>query len=463
MSKISAILTIVDQELAYKIVESIKNRTSFTNVVSADPAQIAVSGLALLYLHPAYSNAPVCYICILKKQARVATGQVRIKGEKFIKIDNFDPRKMINGLPKIFQRKAEIAFAIGYQVLSPRLSERVFETMCSLHPNHAGSIRSLYDLLYGTKTFRNTARLIDAAVERDALGLSLDIFGIDRSDVFKTWDRHASDFGKSFLNGLQEYAAYEDDIINYDVHRFPGFDSIAANDITGVVEFERADGERLTVINANRKPLERAMGVDLIYLNRRQKAFVMVQYKMMDQRSEENNDQYFNPSQGNHDSELQRLRKLKNLIAEEDVTSDLASYRFSECALFFKLCKKNQPRNEDHSLIPGMYIPLDHWELLLSDNSTLGEKGGRQLGYHTLDRRYLNKETFVGLIQSGLIGTTGTASEKIGNFIEAAIALGHSVMYAIDERQGFQGGRKRRARKRRYIENDLNSTEDEEF
>src|SRR5690606_20430939 len=119
---------------------------------------------------------------------------------------------------------------------------------------------------------------------------------------------------------------------------------------------------------------------------------------------------YYNPNQKSHDEEFRRLINLRRLIDKENSPSDLAGYRFSSCSLFFKLCKKIELKMDDHSLAPGMYIPLDQWELLLEDETTLGAKGGRQLGYHTLCKRYMNKDTFVDLIQAGFIGTTGNAS-----------------------------------------------------
>jgi hypothetical protein len=290
-------------------------------------------------------------------------------------------------------------------------------------------------------------------LEKDALGLTLDIFGIDRANVYRNWQSNSSELGESFLSGLDEFTVYEDDALAHDLHVFPGLD-ISKRDITGVVEFESEDGERLTVINANRKPLEKAMGVDLIYFHRRYESFVMVQYKMMDQRSEEYDSFYYNPNQSSHDDELQRLQRLRDLIGDEKKKDNLEHYRLTDSMLFFKLCKKIELKKTDHSLAPGMYIPLEEWEHLLEDDSTLGKRGGRQLGYHTLKKRYLHKDTFVNLVRSGMIGTAGDASQKIAAFIQDAIAQGHSVMYALDERLKEPLSQKQNIR-RRTIEDDV--------
>lgn len=455
MGNISSILHIADNRLADSIRESIEVYGTFTNVVQTAPKNIAVKGLALVCLNVGRYEEPVAYLCILKKQGRVATAQARVKGMKCLAIEKLKTDQLIKTLPEKLRKRAATYFNDNYRQLSPKLGEQFYEVLKTLKPDLAGSIDNLYDSMHRPVQGRNISREQDAAVEKDALALTLDIFGVDRAAVLRSWEVNGESLGQSFLSGLKQFAVYEDDIINYDLRSFPGFESVPGDHITGLVEFENEDGEKLTVINANRKPLEKAMGVDLIYFHRKHESFVMVQYKMMDQRSEEHNGLYFNPNQGSHDAELKRLKALKTKIAKQEKKTGLAAYRFSDCALFFKLCKKFEMKWDDDSLAPGMYIPLDQWELLLSDESTLGPGGGRQFGYHTLKKRYLNKETFVDLVQAGLIGTCDQASKKIAAFIEDAITMGHSVMYALDERESERLSRKQQVKKKRNIVDDL--------
>jgi len=455
MRNISAVLNIEDTTLAESISESIEVYGTFTNVVRTSPANIASKGLALVCLNFGRLEDSVVYLSVLKKQGRVATGQARVKGLKNLALGPFLAAQLIELLPENLWKRATATFDHTYHQFSPKLGEHIFEALKGLKPDLANEIDQLYDYVYQPVHRRRSTREQDAAVEKDALGLTLDIFGVDRTAIFRSWEAEGGDLGQSFLSGLKEFAVYEDDMIAYDLHAFPGFEAIPGNAVTGVVEFESQDGEKLTVINANRKPLEKAMGVDLIYFHRRYESFVMVQYKMMDQRSEESNDFYFNPNQGSHDDELKRMKALKSVIAGQAKGTGLNAYRFADCALFFKLCKKFEMKWDDDSLAPGMYIPFDQWELLLEDDSTLGGRGGRQLGYHTLRKRFLNKETFVDLVRSGFIGTSDQASKKIGAFIQDAIALGHSVMYAVDDRKGEPLSRKQQVRRKRNIAGDL--------
>ena len=62
--------------------------------------------------------------------------------------------------------------------------------------------------------------------------------------------------------------------------RFPTIE-LTDSDITGRAVFEKGR-ERLEVFTANRRPLEKIFGVDLIHLNTTSQNIVMVQYKMLE-------------------------------------------------------------------------------------------------------------------------------------------------------------------------------------
>ena len=467
MGHLSGILEITNINIAESVFERISNTRSFTNVVGVPVREIGTMGIVLICLHTGYTEAKL-FVGIVKKQSKIATGQVRLKATNILELEDITKDQLVQALPKEMKGRAENYFGEEYKKLPPKLGEGLFNVIKDLKSDLSEGLESLFEALNSRRLPSTTAREEDAAVEKDALGLSLDIFGIDRSDVFRRWEKNGKNIGTSFLNGLKEFTVYEDDVINYDLHKFPGFDilkSDVSSDITGIVEFESQDGEKLTVINANRKPMEKAMGVDLIYFHRRFASFIMIQYKMMDQRSEQHSSFYYNPNQKSHDEELERLINLRKLIANEKSSIDLSGYRFSDCSLFFKLCKKIELKMDDHSLAPGMYIPLDQWELLLKDESTKGAKGGRQFGYHTLHKRYMTKDIFVGLIQAGFIGTSGNASEKLALFIDDAVKKGKSVMYAIDERMQSPPSRNQPLSKRNLYDDlfpdDLDVSDDE--
>lgn len=150
------------------------------------------------------------------------------------------------------------------------------------------------------------------------------------------------------------------------------------------------------------------------------------------------NNYYYNPIQKSHAKELDRMKNLQNYIEAESWEQTLDNYRFSGCPIFFKLCKKVQLKENDAGLVTGAYFSLDHWELLLKDPSTKGKNGGTQIGYHTIKGRYLKKQSFIDLVKTGLLGTCGNASGKLASFIETAVEKGHSVIYAIEEKNNSE-------------------------
>lgn len=430
---ISSMITVESEHQRSVIQERMENGEDFTYAPQVDPRKISSIGLSLICIPSGFrSEPPEIYLCILKKQGRITTGTVRVKGIDAIHLPDFELEEFLSKFEKRFKKPAREAFESPFVNLSEKLSEIFYELLSQHYTDLTDEFDRMFKKTLGGLLPTLNLRDEDAAIEKDALGVCIDIFGVDRSEIMRKWNVKEGRLGDSFLNGLEEYAAYEDDIISNDLHRVPGYDLIKES-ITGVVEFENRRGDKLCVINANRKPLEKATGVDLIYFHRKYEAFTCIQYKMMDQKDAKSN-LYFNPIQKSHDDELARMSELQRLLKKEQRGGSLNDYRFMDCPIFFKLCKKLQLKDDDGSIATGAYISLDQWRMLLNDDSTKGRLGGTQIGYHTLDKRYLSKQSFIELVQRGMIGTQAKGSQKLANFIEAAIANGHSVMYAIELR-----------------------------
>ena len=430
-------LAINNFEVAEAISERIDTNGRFTRVLDIIASDVPPIALGLLYLNsPSFFNPSdddfELYICIIRKGQRVATGQVRIQVSDFVQLDGITTQEIIDKLPKRLQFRAKSAFDSDIKKLPTKTAEYVLDAVLELCPQHEESINKLSSLLSKPKIFSRSPRNQDAAVEKDAVSLALDIFGVDRKNILKNWNYDAVNMGASFLNGIDEYVAYEDDIISNDLHTLPGWD-VAKKSITGFVEFTNKDGGKLTVINANRKPIEKATGVDLIYFHRNFEAFTFVQYKMMDKHGKNSNDYYFNPNQKSHTDELARMQRLQKLIDSHPEGKRLIDYRLVKTPIYFKVCRKLQLKTNDTSIATGAYIPLDYWEKLLKDPSTQGERGGRKISYSTLNKRYIGTGEFVYLVQKGFLGTHSNASKKIALFVEDAIKNGHSVMYAIEK------------------------------
>lgn len=437
MASIEATLAIFSMDLCATIEEAIERKGQFTTVTDNKPGDFISTALALFCISPyqyADTMFEISHIGIIRKGMRVSTGQVRIKATNLIPLKNLTLDGLKNALPEKFRSNCEKAFSIGYKAVGDKTGEQIFDALINLYPDQAESIHKLWGKAHPKISSAPESRLETAAAEKDALGICLDIFGVDRAEILQNWEYSGDSVNNSFLNGLQEYSAYEDDILSKDLHAIPGW-QILSEDISGIVNFQNEEGEKLTVINANRKPLEKAMGVDLIYYHRKYHAFTFVQYKMMDQRVENIGEYYYNPIQRSHDDELKRMQKLYDGLLKEKQGESLNDFRIGNCPIFFKLCKKLEFKQSSTSISAGAYIPLTQWTILLGDDSTKGPKGGRQLGYHTLQKRYIGTQVFVDLMQRGFLGTQALGSTKVALFIEDAIKRGSSVMYAIDERK----------------------------
>lgn len=427
-----ATLTIFSLNLSEAISERVENTASFTTVTDNEPSKILPIAIGLISLETyiKYDDIAITHIGIIRKNMRVATGQVRVNVTDIFELPRHLPiGELVDAMPKRWQNGTKEAFSVGYKKVSPKAGEHILKKLLELYPENSKDFEKVL-LKFAGKALTQSPRIQDAATEKDALGIALDIFGADRSKILRSWN--GENVGKSFLSGIEEYSANEDEIIFRDLRRFPGMDILEDQDIAGVVEFENKHGEKLTVINANRKTAERATGVDLIYFNRQYMAFTFVQYKMMD-KQDGDKIHYYYPNGISHDEELKRMMDMMDRLNEEPYSASLSDYRFSSCPFFFKVCRKIQMKQNDGSLTAGAYIPVDHWNVLLNDTSTLGPRGGRRIGFANLHRRFVNSQVFVELVQRGLIGTQSINSQKIGLFLHAAIAEGRSVMYAIDE------------------------------
>ncbi|MGV3631736.1 MAG: hypothetical protein ACO1O6_11055 [Bacteroidota bacterium] len=432
---IQATLAIYNTSLCDRILDELERTDTFTTVTDNVAATILPVSLALLCLDTYITgdDMVITHIGIIQKNTRVSTGQVRLRVSHIFKFPReIKLQEFVDAASPRLKKSTKNVIGIGYTQIPEKTGLEMMKTLKKLFPSNGADLDKIISKLHEGPIQAASPRSKDAAVEKDAVGLCLDIFGVDRANILKSWDvRDKDNLGNSFLTGLSGYKAYEDDIINRDLRNLPGM-SVVKEDITGIVEFRNGYDERLVVINANRKPLEKSLGVDLIYFHREYEAFTFVQYKMMDKGSS-NSGNYYNPSESSHGKELERMRKLYSEINDVPKGTSLPDFRLSNCPIYFKLCNKLVLVADDGSIAKGAYISLDQWEILLKDPSTTGPRGGCQIGFHTLNRRYLGTTTFVDLVQRGFVGTQSGSSQKIAPLIEDLIQQGHSVIYAIDE------------------------------
>ena len=206
---------------------------------------------------------------------------------------------------------------------------------------------------------------------------------------------------------------------------FPGFETVRRTQHTTAV-FEN-DRVSLTVVMANRLPLERQLGADLIYRNATYGSFVIVQYKAMEH---ETGIAKFRLPNEQLEKELKRMEGLWAKFQGCPPDASLEGFRLKENPFFLKLCPRIVFDPDDASLIKGMYLPLEYWRRFERDPGVKGSRDGRVVTFDNA-RRYLDNTAFAHLVASGWIGTTTPQTAVLDEVIREILKTGRTVTIAV--------------------------------
>jgi hypothetical protein len=263
------------------------------------------------------------------------------------------------------------------------------------------------------------------AYQKEAVQTALNIAGLSR-DSLQQWNPLVNATPESFLEGLPSARLREDPMVVNDMMNVPGFDFVRTLPYTAAL-FEDENGTRLTVILANRQPLERQLGTDLIYYNETFQAFVMVQYKAMEQ---ERDGAVFRLPNEQLKQEVARMDEVLREIRECSANDRLNGFRLNENPFFLKLCPRIIFNPDDIGLVHGMYVPLDYWRLLEADPVILGPKDGQRVTYENVGR-YFDNTSFVSLVANAWVGTNINQSAVLRTAIGATLQAGKAIALAV--------------------------------
>lgn len=293
--------------------------------------------------------------------------------------------------------------------LSPKLSAHLVEILAANSENK-DALDTAYSLLPGLRHVTNTTW-----AQEDAIRLALGVFGT-RSNPIP--DQVVLKRGASSGLELVGTHLYENNVVSSDASSLPGFDVISP-DVTGRAVFQKGD-ERLVIYTANKLPLEKMLGVDLIYINETRGNIVMVQYKMLeeDNHSDASRDWIFRP-------DIQ-LRKEIARMRLPDFEGSLSDYRLSRNPFFFKFVKRKVVDAKPQSFL----VSLDHLNQILADPESKGPRGGVRVSFNTLDGTYLRKKDMLGLIRSGYIGTHEAETSALATIIREVAQGNKAVVLA---------------------------------
>jgi hypothetical protein len=387
------------------------NRGWFTTVLGAGDAPTSRL-LALVSFEPGEIKA----VALLERQRRAATRKHVVKVSSFVWIDPLSLGDLEAALPSSVRR----FFGLG--LLGEGTGLRTMETIRRLRPEQADEIGRLERALDRPPVRRGAAAEI-VAMEKDAVGIALDIAGLDRAPIGEIDEVDEED--TPFLGRLQRASLVEDQIINHDAGVFADWDLVRQS-VVGATDFEQ-EGKRLTVINVNRLAPEHSLGVDLIYYHHTYDAFVLVQYKRMRREEVEEQERLVYRPDAHHRDQVALMRQL-GTPAEPTTPRE---YRLSPDACYFKLCNPETLDPYSTKLLSGMYLPLELSELLISSGEIAGPNGGPAFSYETVERR-LSNTLFTNLVQAGWVGSRGDVSARLRPIVEFMVENGRSVVLAVE-------------------------------
>lgn len=355
-----------------------------------------------------------------------------------LKLDRSEPLKTPIPVDQLLENvpKRNKSYLKKHVASGGLLTEKGFDAMADAIRKMAPQASFLLDR-YGKERRERIGRLSSGtrqalAYQKEAISTALSIAGIDRHPL-QMWT--PSDKPVSFLDGLPSARLREDPMVVHDLMHLPGFEILKTYPYgAAVFESPRA---WLTVLLANRQPLEKQTGTDLIYFNETFQSFVMVQYKAMDKKSGEGA-RFYLSSDRNLPKEIARMEALETQLASCIPSTTHHGFRLTENPFFIKLCPRIVFNPDDIGLIRGMYLPFSYWKLLETSSDILGEQGGRQITYENVGR-YFNNTEFVTVVAKAWVGTTPSQSAILQEAIRQSIETGKAVAVAI--KSGDKAGR----------------------
>lgn len=264
------------------------------------------------------------------------------------------------------------------------------------------------------------------AEQKEAVGTALGIAGIAR-DELNGWDYSEESGPVSFIAGLPKVRLREDQMVVNDLYVLPGHEEIESS-IHGATVFENSQS-RLTVILANRLPLEEQTGTDLIYYNETFKCFLLVQYKAMEH---ENGEAIFRFPNTQLTEEIRRMDSLLAHLNSAAPNNEADGFRLSENPFFLKICPRIVFNPDNVGLSTGMYLPLTYWKFISAHPNMVGKKGGKALSYRNV-RRYFDNTEFINIASGGWVGSNIAQSSILRNVIRSTLESGRAAVIAVNE------------------------------
>ncbi|MGH6617129.1 hypothetical protein [Sphingomonas sp.] len=416
--------------------ETLLNHAAPGQSVGEPVPRFALSARAPLLILVSFSPDAITHIADGRKGVASGTQMVRLNLVDLQELAAPVPiARLTEALSPRARAPVERRLAQG-GLLAPASFQAVIDALRQLAPDIADRMTR-----FSNQRARALAQLSDRtrdalAQQKESVGLALKIAGFD-TRILQAWAPPTDAQPSSFLDGLPGARVREDAMVAHDLGILPGFDAVRDYPFAAKL-FER-DGTRLTVILANKLPLEQQFGTDLIYFNDTYQAFVMVQYKAMERVGTAKAE--FRLPNAQLDLEIGRMDATAQTLAAIPDDESRDGFRLHTGPFFLKLCARHIFNPDDGGLFPGMYIPLDYWRRLVVDPATVGPKGGRVVTFENVGRK-LTESEFIPLVAGGWVGTHTPQSQILTQVVRDIIESGKAVTLAV--RSGRDASSRRR-------------------
>ena len=359
------------------------------------------------------------YFGLVSSRASVSTLESRVKIRRGFQIkpsSKLELLSLVTDRPHSTNLQTRLNSDEVAIVLSSKLSAHLIEKLAEIKTN-CGPMRAVAASISTPKRFSN-----NEAVQQDAVQSALRAFGLSADEKAASLE-----LVKGQETALARINIVEDAVVEHDARHVPGYD-LVSSDVTGRAVFER-DFEKLEVYTANRRPLEKAFGVDLIYLNKTHQNIVMLQYKMLERQNSNRSspDWIYRPDAG-LELEISRMRKFGI-----EHTPGQYEYRLNPQVFYLKFVKRNGALKNS-----AIVIPIDHFELLRTNPEYRGPKGGVRISFKSLTGQYIRQGPFLDLIRSGYIGAYVETTAHLRELIQDVLQGNRAVVAAIQsEKNGI--------------------------
>ena len=256
------------------------------------------------------------------------------------------------------------------------------------------------------------------ALQRDAIGLSMDIAGMSelRRQMLRDANVKSDESAPTSFIELMNSRPQERSIVEHDRGVFL---SLVAQGKGAHASFTEGN-RQLHVWTVDKGRVEEYAGVDLVILNRDFNSLLLVQYKCMSPPDAAKNKDWQCRIDEQFNKEMTRMVRVRNDISRRvKKPAESRDARLHRGAMYFKFCKRLPLPGQDGDLAEGMFVNLDNVRTLLNSAESNGPQGGKFIGYQNC-KRYLNNSLFSALARDGWIGTRGLSdrdyAEALGLF-----------------------------------------------